>query len=248
MAPRLLLHNLTGHMAAMNLAGPRCAPLLARCTDIALDDAAFPYLAVREGSVAGAPARVLRVGFVGELGYEIHVPADRALAVWEALMRSGRSAGLRPFGVEAQRVLRLEKGHVIVGQDTDGVTNIFEAGMGAMVKDDKPFFVGQRSLAILRARGTAQQLVGFALDDAEAPVLECHLVIHGGDIAGRVTSITRSATLGQTIGLALLSACPGATVAMSCSSAMTAAPCMRPRGRAALLRSAERAAAAGDGA
>jgi sarcosine oxidase subunit alpha len=142
---------------------------------------------------------------VGERGYEIHVPADRALAVWQALVIQGQDARLAPFGVEAQRVLRLEKGHVIVGQDTDGVTNIYEAGLGAMVKDDKPFFVGQRSLAALRRRGTRQQLVGFQLNEAEAPVLECHLVIDGSHIAGRVTSITRSFTLGRTIGLAYVS-------------------------------------------
>jgi len=198
----VVLHNLTGHMAAMNLAGPLCAPLLAALTDIALDDASFPYLAVREGHIVGVPARVLRVGFVGERGYEIHVPADHALAVWQALAAQGAGIGLCPFGVEAQRVLRLEKGHVIVGQDTDGVTNIYEAGMGAMVKDDKPFFVGQRSLAALRRRGPRQQLVGIAFENADAPVLECHLVINGGDIAGRVTSITRSAALGRAIGLA----------------------------------------------
>ncbi|HMA10747.1 MAG TPA: FAD-dependent oxidoreductase [Steroidobacteraceae bacterium] len=198
----VVLHNLTGHMAAMNLAGPRCAPVLAALTDIKLDDAAFPYLAAREGHVAGAPARVLRVGFVGERGYEIHVPADRALGVWKALMTQGQHGGITAFGVEAQRVLRLEKGHVIVGQDTDGVTNIHEAGLGAMVKDDKPFFVGQRSLAALRRRGPRQQLVGFTLDEPDAPLLECHLVINGGGIAGRITSITRSATLGRTIGLA----------------------------------------------
>jgi sarcosine oxidase subunit alpha len=201
----VVLHNLTGHMAAMNLAGPRCAPVLAALTDAALDDASFPYLAVREGHIAGVPARVLRVGFVGERGYEIHVPADRALIVWERLVEQGSAVGLAPFGVEAQRVLRLEKGHVIVGQDTDGVTNIYEAGLGAMVKDDKPFFVGQRSLAALRRRGTRQQLVGFQLDDADAPVLECHLVIHGPAIAGRVTSVTHSATLGRSIGLAYVS-------------------------------------------
>jgi sarcosine oxidase, subunit alpha len=198
----VVLHNVTGHLSAMNLAGPRCAPLLAALSDLALDDASFPYLAVREGHIAGVPARVLRVGFVGERGYEIHVPADRARAVWEALMAQGSDAGLCPFGVEAQRVLRLEKGHVIVGQDTDGVTNIYEAGLGGMVKDDKPFFVGQRSLAALRRRGLRQQLVGFALARADAPILECHLVIDGDNIAGRVTSITRSTTLARAIGLA----------------------------------------------
>ena len=116
------------------------------------------------------------------------------MAALKALVERGADVGLAPFGVEAQRVLRLEKGHVIVGQDTDGVTNVYEAGLGAMVKDDKPFFIGQRSLAALRRRGLRQQLVGFALADAGAPILECHLVIHAVDIAGRVTSITRSAS------------------------------------------------------
>ena len=70
----------------------------------------------------------MRVGFVGELGYEIHVPADTARHVWDALMAAGAAVGIRPFGVEAQRLLRLEKGHMIVGQDTDGLTTPLEAG------------------------------------------------------------------------------------------------------------------------
>ncbi|HEX6246106.1 MAG TPA: aminomethyltransferase family protein, partial [Polyangiales bacterium] len=193
-----VLHNLTGHMAAMNLAGPHCAAVLAGCASLALHDAQFPYLAVRQGEIAGVPARVLRVGFVGERGYEIHVPADRALEVWNALT----TGDVTPFGVEAQRVLRLEKGHLIVGQDTDGVTNPWEAGLGALVKEDKPFFVGQRSLAALRRRGNRTQLVGFELADPDAPVLECHLVIEQGDIAGRTTSVAWSAATGRRIGLA----------------------------------------------
>jgi sarcosine oxidase subunit alpha len=199
-----VLHNLTGHMAAMNLAGPQCAPLLAACSTLALHDAHFPYLAAREGEIAGIPARVLRVGFVGERGYEIHVPADGAAQVWHRLMEAGTAAAasVTPFGVEAQRILRLEKGHLIIGQDTDGVTNPHEAGLGAMIRDDKPFFVGQRSLAALRRRGNRQQLVGFELADNAAPVLECHLVIEQGQIAGRVTSVTLSPALGRKIGLA----------------------------------------------
>ena len=191
------LHNLTGHFAAMNLAGPASREILAACTSLPLDAAAFPYLAVREAEVAGVAARIARVGFVGELGYEIHVPADQAPTVWCALLDAGAPRHIAPFGVEAQRILRLEKGHIIIGQDTDGVTNPFEANMAWAVKAQKPFFVGQRSLAILAARGQRQRLTGFMLRDPDAPLKESHLAIVNGEIAGRITSIARSAARGR---------------------------------------------------
>ena len=197
--------NLTGHLAAVNLAGPVSRRLLQAVTAQDLADAAFPFLGAREAEVAGVPARLLRVGFVGELGYEIHVPADRAAALWGALLSAGKQYGIRPFGVEAQRLLRLEKGHLIIGQDTDGLTNPWQAGMAWAVKMDKPFFVGQRSLRILEKQAQVQVLAGFTLaDDAAGMPKECHLVIHGGEIAGRITSIAHSPTLGRVIGLALV--------------------------------------------
>ena len=101
----------------MNLAGPKSRQVLASLTGLDLSAAAFPYLAVREGEVAGIPARLMRVGFVGEWGYEIHVPASMGGALWDALMTAGKAHAIRPFGVEAQRLLRLEKGHIIIGQD-----------------------------------------------------------------------------------------------------------------------------------
>jgi sarcosine oxidase subunit alpha len=198
------LVNVTGHRAAFNFAGPASRELLAGLTDIDLDDAAFPFLGVRSATVAGVDARLLRVGFVGELGYEIHVAAGDAVRVWRALCAAGREYGLRPFGVEAQRILRLEKGHLIVGQDTDGLTDPFEANAAWAVKLRKPFFVGQRSLKILQTRGPRQTLVGIEMLDAERLPKECHLVIASGAIAGRVTSIVRSPTLGKAIGLAML--------------------------------------------
>ncbi len=212
------LVNLTGQVAAMNLAGPLARKVLGGCSDLKLSPAEFPFLASRLGNVAGAPARILRVGFVGELGYEIHVPFRQALHVWRALFEQGQPHGLAPFGVEAQRVLRLEKGHVIVGQDTDGLTIPAEAGLTWAVKLDKPFFVGQRSLKILARKPISRQLVGFALPaDVHSAPLECNLVIDKGDIAGRVTSITRSPTLNQWIGLAFVrpnQSTPGTTFAI----------------------------------
>jgi sarcosine oxidase, subunit alpha len=197
--------NATGAFAALNLAGPRSRAVLGRLTSVDLSHAAFPYLGLRETEVAGAPVRLMRVGFVGETGYEIHVPAEYALHVWDALMEAGRAEGIRPFGVEAQRLLRLEKGHIIVGQDTDGLTTPDEAALEWAVKMDKPFFVGQRSLAILKKRGPRQKLVGFALEPGATVVpKECHLVIVDGTIKGRVTSIGFSEALGHHVGLALV--------------------------------------------
>ncbi len=210
------LVNLTDSLAAMNLAGLRSRQLLKSLTDIDLSEESFPYLGIREGTMCGAPVRLIRVGFVGELGYEIHVPAHKALGIWETLMREGAPYGIRPFGVEAQRVLRLEKGHVIVGQDTDGLTNPFEANMPwAVPLKSKPWFTGKPSLARLKER-CARRLVGFTLPQAYSgePIRECHLLIEGGEIVGRVTSIGYSPALGCFIGLAMIDE-PWATDAKS---------------------------------
>jgi sarcosine oxidase subunit alpha len=197
--------NTTGSRAAINIAGPRARSVLGAVTELDLSQSAFPYLGAREARVAGAPAWILRVGFVGELGYEIHTPSDRAGAVWDALIAAGAAHGIRPFGVEAQRVLRLEKGHLIIGQDTDGLTNPFEAGLGWAVRMEKKFFVGQRSLRLLQKRSIKQQLVGFTLraDPAELPE-PCCLAIDRSRIAGRLTSIGWSDAAQAYVGLAYL--------------------------------------------
>lgn len=198
--------NLTGAKAAINFAGPFSRDVLARLTELDLSGTAFPYLAVREAKVAEIPALLMRVGFVGEWGYEIHVAAESAPALWDALLEVGTSE-ISPFGVEAQRLLRLEKGHLIVGQDTDGLMTPWEAGLEWAVKMDKPFFIGQRSLqAGKRSLSKLKhKLVGFMLDtDQKTPPQECHLVIDQNEIAGRVTSIVFSPTLKRFIGLAYL--------------------------------------------
>ncbi|GAB4376895.1 MAG: 2Fe-2S iron-sulfur cluster-binding protein [Elainellaceae cyanobacterium] len=196
--------NLTGARSAINLAGPFSRQVLSTLTNLDLSSDAFPYLAVRQGTIANIPALLMRVGFVGEWGYEIHVAAEYAPALWDALWEAGQAFGIRAFGVEAQRLLRLEKGHLIVGQDTDGLTTPFQANLAWAVKLDKPFFIGQRSLQILAKRSPQQQLVGFMLepDFQGAAPQECHLVINGNEIAGRVTSIAFSPTLNRYIGLA----------------------------------------------
>src|SRR5262249_59262373 len=112
--------NVTAAYAGVNIAGPKSREVLAKVCEANLSAADFPYMGAKLAPVAGIPARIMRVGFVGELGYEVHVPASMGEALWDALMAAGGVEGINPFGVEAQRVLRLEKGHIIVSQDTDG--------------------------------------------------------------------------------------------------------------------------------
>ncbi len=198
--------NVTSAWCGINIAGPSARHVLGTIAgEIDLSPGGFPYLGVRGGEIAGIPARLLRVGFVGELGYEIHVPASCGEALWDRLMEAGRADGIRPFGVEAQRLLRLEKGHVIVGQDTDGLTTPAEADMSWAVARGKPFFVGARAMTVQDRRPLTRKLVGFVLSDADAAAPEefC-LVIRDREIAGRVTSAMRSPVLGTVIGLAYL--------------------------------------------
>jgi sarcosine oxidase, subunit alpha len=198
--------NVTAAYSAVNLAGPKARDIVLKLdSDIDFSKEAFPYMGVRTGTLGGIPVRVLRVGFVGEAGYEIHCPAGMGEALWDRLMEAGRPLGLKPFGVEAQRILRLEKGHIIVGQDTDGLTHPAEANMEWALAKKKPFYIGKRSIDMQMAKGLTRKLVGFAGTARDGAVpKECHLIIKDGDIVGRVTSVTKSPTLGKVIGLAFV--------------------------------------------
>jgi sarcosine oxidase subunit alpha len=203
--------DVTEDRAAFNLAGPRARDVLATLTDLDLDNEAFPYMSVRQARVAGAPAIILRIGFTGELSYEIHVPSGYGAHVWQALIDAGKEHGIMPFGVEAQRILRLEKGHILVGQDTDALTTPFEANMGWVVKLDKDDFLGRPSLLMLQQRGSEKRLAGFEMVDDVLPE-EMDQIVRPGqgpiglDIIGRVTSVRRSPSLKKIVGLCWLPA------------------------------------------
>ncbi len=196
--------NVTTAWCGINIAGPNARIVLQKlCHDIDLSAEAFPYMGVREAMVADIPARLIRVGFVGELGFEIHVPQHCGEALWDTLLAAGKDQGIRPFGIEAQRVMRLEKGHIIISQDTDAMSTPMEVQMGWAVSRKKPFFVGGRTLAELEKNPLSRALVGFVANDIEAPIpLECHLVLDGEKMTGRVTSCEMSPTLNKPIGLA----------------------------------------------
>jgi sarcosine oxidase subunit alpha len=209
--------------ASMNVAGPQSRELLLRVTeDVDLANEAFGYMEVRAGRVAGVDGCVLwRIGFTGELSYELHVPAAYGLYVWETLMDRGRDLGIAPFGVEAQRILRLEKGHLIVGQDTDGLTRGFSAGLDWAIKLDKDDFLGKPELAWQHEAGGGRgggaggreggasrgpRLVGLQPEDGTVVPPEASQILDGRRIAGRVTSSRMSPTLGRSICLAQVEA------------------------------------------
>ena len=184
--------------ASMNLAGPRSRDVLAPLTDVDLSADAFGYMHVRTGTIAAVEDCVLwRIGFTGELSYELHVPAGYGLHVWETLLAAGADHGIRAFGVEAQRTLRLEKGHLIVGQDTDGLTKAGSAGLGGLVKLDKPDFVGKPELVWQQEAGVTSTLVALQpVDPTEVPTEASQIVVAGRTV-GRITSSRRSPTLGR---------------------------------------------------
>ena len=199
--------NVTSAYCGVNIAGPNARRVLETvCNDVDLSSAAFPYMGVRIGSVDGIPARLIRVGFVGELGYEIHVPQQYGEALWDALIKAGSEHSIKPFGIEAQRVLRLEKGHIIIGQDTDAMSNPNEVQMNWAVSKKKPFFVGGRTLSELEKKPSLRSLVGFIVNDMDSPIpQESHLILEGNQMTGRVTSCSYSPTLEKAIGLAYVS-------------------------------------------
>ena len=198
----------TDGYAGINIAGPRSRELLSRLTQIDLSREAFGYMSVRVGTVAGVEGcRIMRIGFTGELSYEVHAPAGYGLYLWEELMAAGSDLGIRPFGVEAQRILRLEKGHFIVGQDTDGLTQGFGLGIDGLIRLDKPDFAGRPELVWQQQGNAYKRLVAIQpIDPDVVPDEACQLIDgndeDGWEIVGRITSSRFSPTLGRSIGLA----------------------------------------------
>lgn len=216
------MRNVTDGRAAFNLAGPNSRDLLSQLVDdvSALSNELFPYMGFREMAVAGINCRLMRIGFTGELSYEIHCAASEGQALWDAIMAAGDEFGISPFGVEAQRILCLEKGHIIVGQDTDALTDPVMANLSILAKIDKEDFLGKRMVARAVENGVEQKLVGFKMDvkdqdSGEVIVPEEGLQIvqevarsdkHpiGLKIIGWVTSSRLSPTLNEVIGLCWL--------------------------------------------
>jgi sarcosine oxidase subunit alpha len=204
--------SVTEQWATVAVSGPDSRKLLAELgPEVDLAPEAFPHMSMREGRVGGAPARVFRISFTGELGFEIQVPGSQGLAVWEACIEAGAKYGITPYGTETMHLLRAEKGYIVTGQDTDGTVTPHDLGMGWIVADGKPDFIGKRSLG--RAdiqRAGRKQLVGLLpepaselLEEGAQIVADPHQAIPMAMI-GHVTSSYLSPNLSRAFALALV--------------------------------------------
>jgi sarcosine oxidase subunit alpha len=196
--------QLTGTVAAVNVAGPRARELMQRVSADDFSNDALAYLDAKHVRVVGVPCLALRIGFVGELGFELHFPSALAEHVWGTLIERGVDLDAAPVGLEPQRILRLEKGHPIVGQDTDSESTLLEAAMQWVVKNDKEVeWVGKWATQQVADRGLRWMLVGFESPSGVMPVEGGQVVVAGAP-SGRVTSVRHSAELGKVIGLAVV--------------------------------------------
>jgi sarcosine oxidase, subunit alpha len=197
------LTDVTQGLGAVNLAGPRAREIMGKLTSLNCSSEAFTYLDGKQAEVAGVPSLLLRIGFVGEVGYEIHFPAAHGEHLWDALMEAGAEHGLRPFGLEPQRLLRLQKMHILIGQDTDSESTPFGAAMPWIVKLDKEDdFIGKWALERFAEEPPETALVGFTLPNGDVPTEGAAVLPHNGSPMGQVTSARYSPQLGKTIGMA----------------------------------------------
>jgi sarcosine oxidase subunit alpha len=205
---RVLITPVTTQWATVAVAGPHAREVVRRLgTDIDLEPGEFPHLHVRTGYIAGVASRLYRVSFSGELGYEINVPSNYAQSLWTELVQAGSDFGITPYGLEALLILRMEKGFLHVGVDTDGTTSPQDVGWGDAAIKKKADFIGKRSLT--RPENVASNrlhLVGLVSDDPETLVAGAHLRLPGTTEGsdGWVTSAAFSPTLERPIALGML--------------------------------------------
>ena len=203
--------DVTPGTTLLSVQGPNSRALLASLSPDDWSDEAFPYLAAREMEVATARFLAIRVTYVGELGYELHVPADQALAVWDALMEAGTAYGLQPVGLNAMNSLRLEKGYRDYGVDIENTDDPLVAGLAFAVAWDKPGgFVGRD--ALLARRGDRRERMVHVLLADPVPLLHGgEPLLHHGEWVGYVRAGAYGHTLKASVGLGVVENPSGVT-------------------------------------
>jgi aminomethyltransferase len=226
---RVEIEDVSEQVAALALQGPTSAGVLRAAADADIDG--LRYFRVTSGSIAGVPVDVSRTGYTGDLGYEVWMPAESALLVWDALMKAGRPFDIKPAGMLALDVARVEAGLLLIDVDFHGSRKAlipaqkytpFEMGLGRLVQLDKAPFVGRGALRAEQREGPGRMIVGLEVDWREVETLYDRLglapvapsaasrvavpVMRGGRQVGRATTTAWSPTLKRLIALATIEA------------------------------------------
>jgi glycine cleavage system aminomethyltransferase T/glycine/D-amino acid oxidase-like deaminating enzyme len=199
--------DVTSGYCQLNVQGPRSRELLQTLTSTDLSDAAFPFRAAREIDIGYARALCVRITYVGELGYELYIPAEQAAHVYDRLTEAGKVFGLRHAGLKTLASLRLEKGYRDYGHDIDNTDNAFETGLGMFVDLKKPDFIGREAALQQKASGPLKRrLVQVLVTDPEPMLFHAEVVHRNGKAVGYVRAGSYGHTLGGAVGLAMIEA------------------------------------------
>ena len=200
--------NLTDAFGVINLAGPNSRKVLEKVTQADVSNEAFPYAGYREFVIQDAiPVRSMRLGFVGELSYEFHVPSSYMPALWNVLVEAGKEFGIRNFGLEAQNVLRMEKCHLIIGSESEQRTTLHDVGLGFLWHRHKPEAktVGAVALKHTEKQEGRLKLAGFKMENRSRAPKDGSIIVDN-TIRGYVCIARHSIALGEAVGLALVDA------------------------------------------
>ena len=200
--------DVTSGYAQLNIQGPRSRELLAAVTSADLSNEAFPFRSAAEIDIGFARVLCIRITYLGELGYELYIPAEQAVHVYDRLVEAGRAVGLRHAGLKALGSLRMEKGYRDYGHDIDNTDTVLEAGLGFAVALDKPGgFIGREAVLAQKERGPLRRrLVQVLLKDPAALLFHAEVVLRDGSPAGYIRSASYGFTLGGAVGLAMIDA------------------------------------------
>ncbi len=205
---RFHMVNLTDAYGVINIAGPNARKVLEKVTGADVSDAAFPYAGYREFMIQDAiPVRSMRLGFVGELSFELHVSSSYMQTLWDVLIDAGKEFGIRHFGLEAQNVLRMEKSHLIIGSESEQRTTLHDVGLGFLWDRHKSDAktVGAVALQQTENQEDRLKLVGFKMEDPSRTPKDGSIIVDSR-IRGYVCIARNSFTLKEPVGLALVEA------------------------------------------
>jgi glycine cleavage system aminomethyltransferase T len=198
--------DVTSAYGQINIQGPLSRALLATVTNADVSDAAFGFRTARHIDIGFARVLCIRITYLGELGYELHIPAEQAVHVYDRLVAAGQEFGLRHAGLKALSSLRMEKGYRDYGHDIDNTDTVLEAGLGFAVALDKPGgFIGRDAVLTQKAAGKlTKRLIQVLLSDPEPLMFHAEIVRRDGEAVGYIRAASYGWTLGGAVGLAMI--------------------------------------------